>query len=211
MSGARPFGQLSAVAAVMRVDNVDTDQIIPSREMKAVSRTGLGAGLFAGWRYTEPGGREPRADFVLNRPEQAGTEILISGRNFGCGSSREHAVWALAEYGIRAIIAESFGEIFFNNCIRNGICPVALPADDVERLAAHVAGDPAHHRVRVDLAARTVTAKELEDFKAHFTLGAFDARMLAEGLDPIGLTEQSAAEIDAFLVKDKARRPWLYS
>ena len=130
----QPLNQHTGIAAAIMRDNIDTDQIIPSREMKTVSRDGLGEGLFAGWRYTEPGGREPVPDFVLNRTEQQGTSVLISGENFGCGSSREHAVWALAEYGIRVIIAKSFGEIFHGNCLRNGVLPIALPAERLSTL-----------------------------------------------------------------------------
>src|SRR5207302_9959572 len=122
-----PFTKLTAVAAPLIRANVDTDAIIPSREMKTVSKTGLADGLFAGWRYREVGGRDPKPDFVLNDRAYAGAQILLSGVNFGCGSSREHAVWALAEYGFRAVLAESFSPIFRGNCVRNGVAPVELP------------------------------------------------------------------------------------
>jgi 3-isopropylmalate/(R)-2-methylmalate dehydratase small subunit len=126
-----PVRLLTAVAAPLLRANIDTDTIIPSREMKSVAKTGLAAGLFAGWRYTAIGGREPNPEFVLNQPAYAGTRILLGGENFGCGSSREHAVWALHEYGIRAVIAPSFAPIFFGNCVRNGIVPVVLPAAQI--------------------------------------------------------------------------------
>ena len=129
------FDVLTAVAAPLLRANVDTDAIIPSREMKTVSKTGLAAGLFAGWRYTQIGGREPDSDFVLNQPAYAGAQVLLAGENFGCGSSSEHAVWALLEFGIRAIAAPSFAPIFRMNCVRNGILPVCLPAATIAALA----------------------------------------------------------------------------
>ncbi|ABI77544.1 3-isopropylmalate dehydratase, small subunit [Hyphomonas neptunium ATCC 15444] len=202
-----PFRHHRGLAAALPVDNIDTDQIIPSREMKTVSRDGLGEGLFAGWRYTEPGGREPVADFVLNRPEQAGTSILISGSNFGCGSSREHAVWALMDYGVRAVIAKSFGEIFHGNCLRNGILPVTLPEEDIDRLIAQASGG----EIMIDLAAQTVTAGALPGWTGHFEIGAYSKRLLLEGLDPIGLTLLQAPSISAFQEADARARPWVYS
>lgn len=194
------------VAGVLPVDNIDTDQIIPSREMKTVSRDGLGEGLFAGWRYTQPGGREPVADFVLNRPEQVGTTILIAGTNFGCGSSREHAVWALMDYGVRAIIARSFGEIFHGNCLRNGILPVTLPEADVTMLT-EMAGAT---RLTIDLDAQTVTADAVPDWVGQFDIAPYPKRLLLEGLDPIGLTLKENGRIDGFIASDRAVRPWVY-
>lgn len=202
-----PFRHHRGVAAALPVDNVDTDQIIPSREMKTVSREGLGEGLFAGWRYTVPGGREPVADFVLNLPVQAGTSILISGSNFGCGSSREHAVWALTDYGVRAIIAKSFGDIFHGNCMRNGILPVALPADEVDHLLALTGGA----EVVIDLEAQTVTADALPGWTGRFEIGPYAKRLLLEGLDPIGLTLLQQPAISAFQLADAGERPWVYS
>ncbi len=153
----RRFETLTAVAAPLLRANVDTDAIIPSREMKSVSKRGLADGLFAGWRYTLIGGREPNAAFVLNRPEFAGTEVLLAGENFGCGSSREHAVWALAEYGIRAVLAPSFAPIFEANCVRNGLLPVRLPAAAIARIADSLSADPQARRLTVDLATQSVT------------------------------------------------------
>lgn len=199
--------QHTGIAAKIMRDNIDTDQIIPSREMKTVSRKGLGEGLFAGWRYTEPGGRVPVAGFVLNRPEQSGTSILVSGENFGCGSSREHAVWALAEFGIRVIIARSFGEIFHGNCLRNGVLPIALTANEINELASIESAAT----VSVDLPTQTVLCEQLPNWQAAFEIGAYPKRLLMEGLDPISLTLTNKSEIDAFFAHDARERPWVYS
>lgn len=202
-----PFQQHTGLAASLPVNNVDTDQIIPSREMKAVSREGLGQGLFAGWRYVAPESREPDPHFVLNRPEQAGTSVLIAGSNFGCGSSREHAVWALAEYGIRAICAKSFGEIFYGNCLRNGILPIILQPYEIELMHAFAAG----REVEVDLPGQQVRCDTIPGWVGRFEISAYPKRLLIEGLDPIGLTLQRRADILAFQDRDRALRPWLYS
>jgi 3-isopropylmalate/(R)-2-methylmalate dehydratase small subunit len=202
------FGTLTAVAAPLIRANIDTDAIIPSREMKAVSKTGLADGLFAGWRYTEIGGREPNPDFVLNRPGYAGTRILLGGENFGCGSSREHAVWALVEYGIRAVIAPTFSPIFYNNCIRNGIVPVRLAAATIALLASQVEADPARNRLTVDLPAQLVRAPDGGEHR--FEIEAEAKEMLLEGLDAIDLTLKHREAIDSFLARDRAARPWIY-
>lgn len=193
------------VAAPLLRINVDTDAIIPSREMKRVSKTGLGEGLFAGWRYVEVGSREPNPGFVLNQPEFAGASILLAGLNFGCGSSREHAVWALREYGFRAIVAPSFGAIFYNNCIRNGLLPVELPEDVVQALAdATHGGQP----LRVDLEHCVV---ESPDGEVHrFQIQPALREMLLEGLDPVALTLKLQDRIDAFQASDRQARPWVY-
>lgn len=202
-----PVRVITAVAAPLLRANVDTDAIIPSREMKSVGKTGLAAGLFAGWRYTSIGGREPNPTFVLNRPEYIGTRVLLSGENFGCGSSREHAVWALHEFGIRAIVAPSFSPIFFGNCVRNGIVPARVSQDVVQALATQVERDPARHRVTVDVETRQVT---LGTLTAEFPLDAEARAMLLEGLDAIDLTLKSRVVIDAFQREDRVRRPWIY-
>jgi 3-isopropylmalate/(R)-2-methylmalate dehydratase small subunit len=199
-----PFKTLTAIAAPLAIDNVDTDQIIPSREMKSVSRSGLADGLFAGWRYTRPADREPNPDFILNKPGFEAAQILVSGENFGCGSSREHAVWALAEYGIRAIVAKSFGDIFYTNCTRNGILPIVLPGAQVDSLLSA----PPPVELTINLAAQTVTAP---GFEASFDIKAFPKRLLQEGLDPIGLTKLNLPEITHFLQADRQARPWVYS
>lgn len=202
------FQRLTAVAAPLLRPNIDTDAIIPSREMQSVSKTGLAAGLFAGWRYTRIGGREPNPDFVLNQPAYAGTRILLGGENFGCGSSREHAVWALHEYGIRAILAPSFAPIFYGNCIRNGIVPVRLAAGSIAALAAQVDQEPARHRVTVDLAAQQVLAPDGTCFP--FEIEPEAKEMLLEGLDAIDLTLRHREAIEAFLRRDRVQRPWIY-
>lgn len=202
------FTKLRAVAAPLLRANIDTDAIIPSREMKAVSKTGLADGLFAGWRYRTIGGRDPNPDFVLNQPAYAGTRILLGGENFGCGSSREHAVWALFEFGIRAVVAPSFSPIFYGNCIRNGIVPVRLPADQIAAIAAQVESDPPTQQVTVDLERSRVVAPDGSEHA--FEIEPEAREMLLEGLDAIDLTLKSRAAIDAFLVRDRSLRPWIY-
>lgn len=200
-----PFRTLEAIAAPLRRINIDTDAIIPSREMKRVSKDGLGDGLFAGWRYTQAGGREENPEFVLNQRPYRDARILLAGDNFGCGSSREHAVWALKEWGIRAIVAPSFGAIFAANCVRNGLLPLVLDDDRVAALADHVSQDPAGHRVTIDLEARTLSAGSLH---YSFDIGEGERQMLLEGLDPIALTLRHASDIDAFEARDREARPW---
>lgn len=195
-----PFTTLTSTAVPLLRDNVDTDAIIPSREMKSTGRTGLADGLFAPWRYTDAVARTPDPAFPLNQPQANGAQILLGGANFGCGSSREHAVWALVEYGIRCVIAESFAPIFRGNCIRNGILPVTLDRAVVDSLGWQT--------VDVDLMTQTVTA----DGKPHaFTIEDEPRQMLLEGLDAIALTLKSLTEIDAWTAADRARRPWIYA
>lgn len=197
----QPFTTLTAIAAPLLRDNVDTDAIIPSREMTSVSKSGLAGGLFAGWRYRQIGGRDPNPDFILNQPHHAAAEILLSGQNFGCGSSREHAAWALAEYGFRAIVAPSFNPIFRGNCVRNGIVPVELDSHPIAQAA--LAGP-----LTIDLPAQTVTAATGESWR--FEMEAEAKAMLVGGLDMIDLTLQRQGEIAAFRAADRARRPWVY-
>lgn len=203
-----PVRQLIAVAAPLIRANVDTDAIIPSREMKTVSKSGLADGLFAGWRYTSIGGREPDRDFVLNQARYADTRIILGGENFGCGSSREHAVWALHEFGIRAVIAPSFAPIFFGNCVRNGIVPVRLTAEAIQRIVSWVVVDPQSNRVKVDVETLSVEAGEGGPWS--FDLDAESRDMLIEGLDAIDLTLKHKKEIDIFLDRDRTERPWIY-
>ena len=202
-----PVRVLAAVAAPMVRANIDTDIIIPSREMKSVSKTGLSAGLFAGWRYLAIGSREPNPQFVLNQPAFANARIILGGENFGCGSSREHAVWALHEYGIRAVIAPSFSPIFFGNCVRNGIVPVVMPARSIEQLAAWVTADAQGNQLTVDLEHREVRGSGL---RHAFEIAAEAREMLLEGLDAIDLTLKNRADIDAFHRLDRKMRPWIY-
>ncbi len=202
------FTRHTAIAAPLLRINVDTDAIIPSREMKRVSKSGLAEGLFAGWRYQAPGSREENPDFILNRAPYREARILLSGLNFGCGSSREHAVWALHEWGIRAIIAPSFGSIFQGNCVRNGIVPVVMDYRDVESLARQVEADPAGNLVTVDLALGVVIAPDGTEYR--FSLPEADREMLLEGLDSIAVTSKRDPDILAFQARDRELRPWIY-
>lgn len=180
-------------------DNVDTDAIIPSREMRSTGRTGLAEGLFAPWRYTNSASRQENPDFVLNRSPFRSAKVLIAGANFGCGSSREHAVWALAEWGIQAVIAESFAPIFQANCIRNFILPVALPRKTCEGLSGL--------NVAIDLAAQSV----IGGGESHtFAVDPEAKQMLAEGLDVIDLTLSQSGAIQNWIHADRAARPWVY-
>ena len=201
------------VAAPMLQINIDTDAIIPSREMKLVSKQGLGNGLFAGWRYTLPSGREPNPDFVLNQAQYQGTSIILAGDNFGCGSSREHAVWALKEYGIKAIIAPGFGSIFYNNCIRNGILPVVLANEQVLALAKHVQQDPQDCQLNINLVDCYVSAVSIktgvEAQRFSFSIMPAQQAMLLEGLDGIALTLKSKATIESFKQTYQGHYPWL--
>ncbi len=202
------FIELTAIAAPLLRINIDTDAIIPSRELKRVSKKGLGTGLFAGWRYTEPGSRIENPDFILNQPPYRDAGILLSGANFGCGSSREHAVWSLAEWGIRAIIAPSFGTIFYGNCVRNGILPVVLDDDRIATLADIVSANPAENRIAIDLEQQTVVAAD--GGTDTFDITPADRRMLMEGLDAIAVTMERDDEILAFQARDRLKRPWVY-
>jgi 3-isopropylmalate/(R)-2-methylmalate dehydratase small subunit len=203
-----PFVRIRGVAAPMPIDNVDTDSIIPSRETQSTARTGYGEKLFANWRY-QSGTRVEQPDFVLNRPRYAGAQLLVAGRNFGCGSSREAAVWALAQFGIRAVVAESYGAIFRNNCMRNGLLPVALPIAAVEAILAEVADAGRAPIMEVDLESCVVTAPS---GAAHrFEIGALDRDMLLEGADEIALTLKKRPMIEAFRMQDRAWRPWVYA
>ena len=192
------------VAAPLLRANIDTDAIIPSREMKLVSKVGLAGGLFAGWRYLDAAARTPDPSFVLNQAAFANASILLAGANFGCGSSREHAVWALHEFGIRAIVAPSFGSIFQNNCIRNGILPVVLSEADVALLARQAGPRP----LTVDLQRQAVVMPGGQSYR--FEIAAAQREMLLEGLDPVALTLRLEAQISAFQTRDRAQRPWIY-
>jgi len=198
-------GIVSGVAAPLMRRNVDTDAIIPSREMKRVSREGLGEGLFANWRYKDLAAREEAPEFVLNRARYRQASILISGGNFGCGSSREHAVWALADWGIGAVIAPSFGEIFQANCAQNGLVAVELAKEHVAALAAEA--ERRELRLTVDLAACEVQG--LGATPLPFSMKPREREMILKGLDPIALTlEEHGAAIEAFQKSDRAARPW---
>ena len=190
------FSLLTATAAPLNVANVDTDKIIPARFLKTIKRTGLGKSLFADMRYNADGSE--KSDFVLNQPKYRHAEILVAGDNFGCGSSREHAPWALLDFGIRCVIAPSFADIFFNNCFKNGILPIALPEDVVAALMEDAAlGTNA--RLTVDLEAQVVVRPD--GSKIPFEVDAFRKHCLLNGLDDIGLTLEHTAAIDAYEAK----------
>ena len=177
--------------------------------MKPVSKVGLSDGLFSGWRYKEEGSRVPNPDFVLNQNAYTGATIILSGTNFGCGSSREHAVWALKEFGFRCIIAEGFGSIFFRNCIRNGILPIVLDKATIERLSKLVESNPKVNIFTIDLTAQTLSTRNAENLS--FEVAPSDKEMLLEGLDPIDATERLHRQISTYRNRDKKNRPWLYS
>ena len=203
-----PFTRHRGVVAPLLVDNVDTDQIIPSREMKLVSKLGLGDGLFAGWRYqydgTERTGENP--EFVLNKPQYRNASILLGGKNFGCGSSREHAVWALADFGIRAIVAPGYGRIFRSNCARNGLLAVELPPTEIDRLLTTL--ESAIPEIEIDLVGQAI---RLPDGSAiAFGIPEGDREMLLKGLDYIDYTLQYEKDIDAHVAGDRQTRPWAH-
>ena len=198
-------GIVSGVAAPLMRRNIDTDAIIPSREMKRVARQGLGEGLFANWRYKDVATREEAPEFVLNRARYRQAAILISGGNFGCGSSREHAVWALVDWGIGAVIAPSFGEIFRANCAQNGLVPVELGEEHVVALAAEA--ERRELRLKVDLKACEVQSPGAAALS--FSINPREREMILKGLNPIALTlEEHGATIEAFEKSDRANRPW---
>jgi 3-isopropylmalate/(R)-2-methylmalate dehydratase small subunit len=194
-----PVSTITSPGVPLLRDNIDTDTIIPSREMKTTGRTGLAEGLFAPWRYTDAAARVRDPGFVLNQRDAIGTRLLLVGKNFGCGSSREHAVWALMEFGIEAIIAPSFAPIFKGNCIRNGLLPIELPVEVVRGLAWQM--------VSIDLADQTVSAGG-ESW--HFPIDAEAKAMLLEGLDAIDLTLKMKSAIARWLGADRRARPWAY-
>ncbi len=197
------FTTLTGIAAPMPLVNIDTDMIIPKQFLKTIKRTGLGVNLFDEMRYT-PGGQEI-PDFVLNQPQYRKTEILVAGDNFGCGSSREHAPWALLDFGIRCVISTSFADIFYSNCFKNGILPVVLPQAAVDHLMED-ASKGANARIAVDLAAQSVTAADGTAYG--FEVDPFKKHCLLNGLDDIGLTLEKVAAIDTFEQSAKTLRPW---
>ncbi len=198
------FEKLTGIAAPMPLINVDTDMIIPKQFLKTIKRSGLGKNLFDEMRFDDDGNEIP--DFVLNKPQYRNSEILIAGDNFGCGSSREHAPWAIKDFGIRCVIAPGFADIFFNNCFKNGILPIVLPQDVVDVLMKD-AEKGENARMTIDLEAQTVTTSDGETFG--FEVDSFKKHCLLEGLDDIGLTMEKAASIDAFEAAASAQRPWV--
>ena len=199
------FTTLTGTAAPLAMDNVDTDMIIPKQFLKTIKRSGLGEGLFYEMRYDESGNRID--DFVLHRPAYKDARILVAGKNFGCGSSREHAPWALLDFGFRCVIAPSFADIFYNNCFKNGILPIALPQADVDKLMDD-AERGANAVITVDLEKQEITGPDGGCIK--FDIDPFRKHCLLEGLDDIGLTLQKAAAIDGFEAQQRTSSPWLY-
>jgi 3-isopropylmalate/(R)-2-methylmalate dehydratase small subunit len=197
------FTKLTGIAAPMPLVNIDTDMIIPKQFLKTIARTGLGKNLFDEMRYNLDGSEIP--EFVLNQPAYRHAEIIVAGDNFGCGSSREHAPWALLDFGIRCVIATSFADIFYNNCFKNGILPIVMPQDVVDALMED-ARKGANARQTVDLEAQTVTTSDGRVFP--FEVDSHRKHCLINGLDDIGLTMEKAAAIDSFEKKAGALRPW---
>ena len=197
------FTTLTGIAAHLPMINVDTDMIIPKQYLKTIKRTGLGTGLFAELRYDEAGNKLP--DFVLHRPPYTEAKILITGENFGCGSSREHAPWALLDFGIRCLIAPSFADIFYNNCFRNGILPITLPQTEIDKLIDD-ASRGANAVLTVDLEAQEIGGPD--GGAIPFEVDPFRKRCLMEGLDDIGLTLEKADAIEDFERASQAQRPW---
>ena len=208
------FCKLNGLVAPLDRSNVDTDAIIPKQFLKSIKRTGFGPNLFDEWRYLDHGElgmdctkRPLSPDFVLNQPRYQGAQILLTRDNFGCGSSREHAPWALFDYGFHAVIAPSFAEIFANNCLKNSILPVVLSTEIVARLFAEVEATPGY-RLAVDLVTQQVTTATGEVFE--FDVDEFRKKCLLEGLDDISLTLQHVDEIRAFETKKRIEEPWLF-
>lgn len=209
------FERVTGLVAPLDRANVDTDAIIPKQFLKSISRTGFGPNLFDAWRYLDHGepemdnSRRPlNPDFVLNDERYQGASILLARQNFGCGSSREHAVWALQDYGFRAVISPSYADIFYNNCFKNGVLPIVLDADIIEQLFKEVAATPGYS-LTIDLSAQTVGTRSGELFT--FDVDEFRKYCLLNGFDDIGLTLQHADEIKTYEERRRAEAPWLFS
>ena len=200
----KKFDQLTGVAAPLNILNIDTDMIIPKQFLKTIKRSGLGANLFDEMRFTQDG--EEIADFVLNREPYRGAEIIVAGDNFGCGSSREHAPWALLDFGIRCVISTSFADIFYNNCFKNGILPITISADDRDALMADAA-DIENPELSIDLETQTI--RRPNGVEVSFEIDPFRKQCLLEGLDDIGLTLEKGGSIDSFEATRAEEKPWL--
>lgn len=213
-ASVQPFTRLTGLVVPIDRANVDTDAIIPKQFLKSIKRSGFGPNLFDEWRYLdhgEPGQdltkRLPNPDFVLNQARYQGVQVLLARRNFGCGSSREHAAWALLDYGIRVVVAPSFADIFYNNCLKNGILPIVVDEPVVDELLADVAANPGFE-LQVDLPGQSVTLPS--GAVLEFDIDPFKKHCLLDGLDEISLTLQNADEIRAHEVKLRERSPWLF-
>ena len=200
----KKFDQLTGVAAPLNILNIDTDMIIPKQFLKTIKRSGLGANLFDEMRFTQDG--EEIADFVLNREPYRGAEIIVAGDNFGCGSSREHAPWALLDFGIRCVISTSFADIFYNNCFKNGILPITVSADDRDALMADAA-DVENPELSINLETQTIHRPN--GVEVSFEIDPFRKKCLLEGLDDIGLTLEKGGSIDSFEATRAEEKPWL--
>ena len=205
----------TGLVAPMDRENVDTDAIIPKQFLKSIQRTGFGPNLFDQWRYLDPGepgqdpaARTPNPDFVLNQPRYSGASVLLARRNFGCGSSREHAPWALLDFGIRCVISEGFADIFYNNCFKNGILPIKVSKEIIAKLMDD-ASRGSNAIIEIDLEKQEI--KGPDGGTVHFDIDPFRKRCLLEGLDDIGLTMEKASEIDDFEQKQKEAQPWLHA
>ncbi|MBU0779561.1 3-isopropylmalate dehydratase small subunit [Loktanella salsilacus] len=198
------FDKLSGIAAPLPLINIDTDMIIPKQFLKTIKRSGLGVNLFDEMRYDDDRNEIPT--FVLNKPQYRDAEILVAGDNFGCGSSREHAPWAIKDFGIRCVIAPSYADIFYSNCFKNGILPIALPQEQVDVLMKD-AEKGSNARIEVDLEAQTITSSDGEVF--NFEVDSFKKHCLMNGLDDIGLTLEKAASIESFEAQAATARPWV--
>ncbi len=197
------FTTLEGVAAPMRIINVDTDMVIPKQYLKTIKRTGLGKGLFSEMRYKDDGSENP--DFILNKPAYRNAKILVADDNFGCGSSREHAPWALLDFGIRCVISTSFGDIFYNNCFKNGVLPIRVSPEDLEKLFDD-AERGANARLSIDLEKQEIRGPD--GGVVNFEIDEFRKHCLLNGLDDIGLTKQKSGKIATYEEKAKAARPW---
>jgi len=211
----KAFTQIDALAVPLLRSNIDTDAIIPKQFLKSIKRSGFGANLFDAWRFLDegfpgqdPASRQPNPDFILNGERYAGAQVLIAGDNFGCGSSREHAVWALDDYGIRSVIAPSFADIFFNNSFKSGLLPIKLSAEVCEQLAAECEANEGY-QLQIDLDAKTVTTPA--GVVHHFDVDDFRRDCLLNGLDEIGLTLQKRTTIESYEAKRQAAAPWLFN
>ncbi len=209
------FTRHTGITAPLDRENVDTDAIIPKQFLKSIHRTGFGPNLFDAWRYLDPGepgqdpaSRKPNPDFVLNQPRYQGASILLARKNFGCGSSREHAPWALQQYGFRAVIAPSFADIFFNNCFKNGLLPIVLPDFHLDHLFQEVAANLGY-RLTIDLPAQTVTSPSGPPMR--FEIEPFRKECLVNGWDDIGLTLRRQDAIRAYEERRRAAEPWIFS
>ncbi|MDZ4726674.1 MAG: 3-isopropylmalate dehydratase small subunit [Leptospira sp.] len=203
----KSFTTLTGIAALLDKANVDTDQIIPKQFLRKIERSGFGQHLFHDWRFLDDAGQKPNPDFILNAPRYANANTLLTRDNFGCGSSREHAPWALEDYGFRCIIAPSFADIFYNNCFKNGMLPIVLPENQVEELFKSISAKPGA-KLTIDLEKQEILSEEGKSYK--FEVDSFRKYCLLNGLDDIGLTMKKADKITEFEAKNKKEVPWLY-